>query len=244
MLTDIAWIALATLALPLVLGIPLTYLNAKIPRRTEFRIVPTGSDAFGWMPPPDALTLGLQRIGFRHLCFLETEDERNITAELFNFPGPVTAMIVRTSANGAKADVVALRTRFLDGSIIDTSNSRIPATFNKLPYVEEHRCRMDDLADILSTHLEAVESRSQWTTPIDPMTIDPVATLAREEAAVVEYQVATGLLRDVGDFHAYRYSFRGAARSVFRVWRAFWLGLLAKLIFWTRAPAAPSRPNA
>jgi hypothetical protein len=112
---------------------------------------------------------------------------------------------------------VKLATRCADGTIVGTLNHKNPSIIDRPPWLQITTRPGAGVPELLAADRQTVAEIP--SAPAPPWDGDPLETAATENAAVLAYQAKRGLLRDSHD-GGYSYSPRGAARTVFGVWRA------------------------
>jgi hypothetical protein len=108
---------------------------------------------------------------------------------------------------------VELASRFPDGTILVTVNPTLPSIFDRPPWNKVEVLPGASANDLLAAHRARLTRMS--TAPDAPWDDDPLTTAQWENEAILAYQAQRGILaRKNGD---YRYTGRGAVRSVHRV---------------------------
>jgi hypothetical protein len=198
-----------------------TYKKGSVPAR-----LPIQASAEGQFPPEraariDPLGAELASFGFEHALDVEPIDpEAAITnyARVLWLPGELLrAWVVDIESIHSVKTYVELATRFADGTLVETLNPDSPSIFDRPPWLKVTTLPDAGVPELLSAHRQAVAEIP--SAPAPPWDGDPLQTAAAENAAVLAYQAERGLLRASYDGD-YAYSRRGAARSVFRVWKA------------------------
>jgi hypothetical protein len=198
-----------------------TYKKASVANR-----LPIQRSASGEFPPERAariepLVAELASFGFEHALDVEpTDPDAAMThyARVLWRPGEqLRAWVVDIESMFAVSTYVELATRFADGTIVGTLNPETPTVFDRPPWLKATIRPGAGVVELLAAHRQAVSEMP--STPAPPWDGDPLQTAAAENEAVLAYQAERGLLRESDDGN-YSYSPRGAARSVFRVWRA------------------------
>jgi hypothetical protein len=167
------------------------------------------------------LAAELASFGFEHALDVEPTDPeaaRTIYARVLRRPGEqIRAWVVDMESASNVNTYVELATRFADGTLVGTLNPKIPSIFDRPPWLKVTPLPGAGVPELLAAHRQAVAEIP--SAPAPPWDGDPLQTAAAENEAVLAYQARRGLLRDSPDGN-YSYSPRGAARTVFRVWRA------------------------
>jgi hypothetical protein len=198
-----------------------TYKKGSLPKR-----LPIQASASGEFPPEraariDPLAAELASFGFEHVLDVEPTDPK---AALTNYarvlwrPGEqLRAWVIDIQSASTVKTYVELATRFADGTLVGTLNPESPSIFDRPPWLKVTTLPGASVPELLAVHRQTVAEIP--SPPAPPWDGDPLQTAEAENAAVLAYQAERGLLRDSHDGN-YSYSPRGAARTVFRVWRA------------------------
>jgi hypothetical protein len=198
-----------------------TYRKGSVSKR-----LPIQSSAGGEFPPERAarihpLAAELASFGFEHVLDVEpTDPEAAVTnyARVFWRPDEqLRAWVIDIQGTHAVNTYIELATRFADGTLVGTLNHDNPSIFDRPPWLKVTMRPGAGVLEMLAAHRQAVAEIP--SAPAPPWDGDPLQTAAAENAAVLAYQAKRGLLRDSHNGN-YSYSRRGAARSVFRIWRA------------------------
>jgi hypothetical protein len=198
-----------------------TYKKTAVPSR-----LPIQGSAGREFPPEraariDPLAAELAGSGFVHAMDVEPSDPqatRTNYARVLWHPGEqLRAWVVDIESAHAVTTYVELATRFADGTLLGTLNTTTPSIFDRPPWLKVTTLPAAPVRELLAAHRLAVGEIA--SVPVAPWDGDPLETAAAENAAVLAYQAERGVLRDSAD-GGYSYSPRGAARSLFRVWRA------------------------
>lgn len=198
-----------------------TYKKGAVSARLPIQASTTGD-----FPPEraariDPLAAELERCGFEHALDVEPTDPEapvtNYARVLWRAADQLRAWVIDIEGQCTVTTYVELATRFADGTIVGTLNHENPSIFDRPPWLKVTNRPGASVPELLTAHCQAVDQIP--SAPLPPWDGDPLQTAAAENAAVLAYQAERGLLRGSvnGD---YSYSPRGAARSVFRVWRA------------------------
>ena len=109
--------------------------------------------------------------------------------------------------------MVELATRLPDGTIVGTTNPVRPPIFDRPPWVSAEVLPGAPVEALLIAHRERVARLA--VAPAPPWDRDPLTTAQRENDAVLAHQAERGVL--AAKDREYRYTGRGAVRSVHRI---------------------------
>jgi hypothetical protein len=125
----------------------------------------------------------------------------------------IRAWVMDLESEHAINTVVELATRLPDGTIVGTLNPVTPPIFDRPPWIKAELLPGAPAEALLILHRARVAELA--VPPAPPWDEDPLTTAQQENDAVLAYQAERGVLaaKD-GD---YRYTGRGAVRSVHRV---------------------------
>ena len=126
------------------------------------------------------------------------------------------AWAIDIQAESASNTYLELATRYADGTLVGSLNHTTPSIFDRPPWIQAELHPGLPAAELLALHRSRVAAIAR--TPIAPWDEDPLTTAARENQAVLAYQAERGILAPKGG--DYRYTGRGAVRSVQRLARA------------------------
>jgi hypothetical protein len=210
------------LVYPLIHSIRVTYANQRVPLMPDLTFC--GRDD---LPPDWDKTSGwrsgeLGDLGFAHQGFLGPLGSELSYLELScNAEHRIAGSVIRIDKGPKTLTTVELTTRFSDGTLISSSNSRTPSIFHYPRQMSMHKSGSSETRQLLTEHLAAVAAEQAGRTAIDPLSLDRLAVLRDENAEVIEYQAKRGLLKPSKDRSVYRFTLFGAARSCFKVWSRF-----------------------
>ena len=197
-----------------------TYFVRVLPRSLPIR------DGAGLPVPPErderlaGLATDLERQGFvRYGTFAPIEGAAPPTmfGRLLIHPSDfICASAIDMQSGDMVSTYVELTTEWPDGTAVSTVTSTLTPIFETLPRVSDNRLPGADVLAAVASHRELC--RSIPGRPLDPPRGDPIEVAQERNVEVLEHQVKCGVLKPKGE--DYRFTFRGARRSVWRVSRA------------------------
>jgi hypothetical protein len=204
----------------LVAGIFVTYTKGRVPIRFDLKNNYWTDDLNDWGREEKRMKQQLLALGFEDIGFLTSQTNGSPYVSLFSHPTEPAAANLNLMVHGARrVSYIQFATKFEDGSVVCTFNSRQPSIFKYPSDIDVHRSKALLPAVLFEEHIQAVEAHGLEPLP-SPQRND-LESVIESNARVTEHQIEAGLLRPSDQPNLLKYTFFGAVKSTFNVWSRF-----------------------